>query len=148
MSAGTAAAAGAIARIVVVGNGIAGLVAADTLREAGYDGALTIVGEEPHPAYSRPALSKALLSGGGEISDVALAPPTHGAAELLGVRATGLDLERRRVALDDGSTLPYDRLVIATGSHARRLSDSPDELSPLDHRIPIPRLRRLCRAAA
>lgn len=49
------------ARVVVVGNGIAGLTAADTLREAGFDGELTIVGDEPHPAYSRPALSKALL---------------------------------------------------------------------------------------
>jgi 3-phenylpropionate/trans-cinnamate dioxygenase ferredoxin reductase component len=48
-------------RIVVVGNGISGVTAADTLRAAGYDGELTLVGDEIHPAYSRPALSKALL---------------------------------------------------------------------------------------
>ena len=48
-------------RIVVVGNGIAGVTAADSLRDAGHDGELTLVGDEEHAAYSRPALSKALL---------------------------------------------------------------------------------------
>ncbi|MFE7332817.1 NAD(P)/FAD-dependent oxidoreductase [Streptomyces sp. NPDC057565] len=116
-------------RVVVVGNGIAGLTAADTLREAGFDGELTIVGDEPHPAYSRPALSKALLLDGDGMSSHELAPTGHGAAELLGVRATGLDLDRRLVTLDDGTALPYDRVVLATGSRARRLSDLPEELT-------------------
>ena len=117
-----------VGRVLVVGNGIAGLTAADSLRGAGFDGDLTIVGDEPHAAYSRPALSKALLHDGDDLSHQ-LPPPTHGATELLGVRATGLDVERRRVALDDGTDLPYDRLVIATGSRARRLSDLPEELT-------------------
>ncbi|GGQ74101.1 NAD(P)/FAD-dependent oxidoreductase [Streptomyces althioticus] len=116
-------------RVVVVGNGIAGLTAADTLREAGFDGELTVVGDEPHPAYSRPALSKALLLDGDDLSSHALPPPGHGATELLGVRATALDLERRRVTLDDGTDLPYDRVVLATGSRARRLSSSAGELT-------------------
>lgn len=119
---------GEVKRVVVVGNGIAGLTAADTLRGAGFDGELTIVGDEAHAAYSRPALSKALLHEGDDVSHE-LPPPTHGATELLGVRATGLDVERRRVTLDDGSDLPYDRLVIATGSRARRLSDLPEEVT-------------------
>ncbi|MFF5607457.1 NAD(P)/FAD-dependent oxidoreductase [Streptomyces cellulosae] len=116
-------------RVVVVGNGIAGLTAADTLRDAGFDGELTVVGDEPHPAYSRPALSKALLLDGDDLSSHELPPPGHGATELLGVRATGLDLERRLVTLDDGTALPYDRVVLATGSRARRLSSLPGELT-------------------
>ncbi|MFF8576475.1 NAD(P)/FAD-dependent oxidoreductase [Streptomyces sp. NPDC015408] len=121
--------AAALERIVVVGNGIAGLTAADTLREAGFDGELTVVGDEPHPAYSRPALSKALLLDGNDLSSHRLPPAGHGATELLGVRATGLDPDRRRVTLDDGTALPYDRVVLATGSRARRLSDLPEELT-------------------
>lgn len=116
-------------RIVVVGNGIAGLTAADTLREAGFDGELTVVGDERCPAYSRPALSKALLLDGDDTASHELPPAGHGASELLGVRATGLDPERRLVNLDDGTVLPYDRLVLATGSRARRLSDLPEELT-------------------
>ncbi|MGW1400169.1 NAD(P)/FAD-dependent oxidoreductase [Streptomyces sp. NPDC002405] len=120
---------GTPARVVVVGNGIAGLTAADTLREAGFEGELTVVGDEPHPAYSRPALSKALLLDGGDMSSHELPPAGHGATELLGVRATGLDPDRRLVTLDDGSALPYDRLVLATGSRARRLSELPEEFT-------------------
>ncbi|MFD6280206.1 NAD(P)/FAD-dependent oxidoreductase [Streptomyces sp. NPDC060209] len=117
----------ALDRVVVVGNGIAGLTAADTLREAGFDGELTVVGDEPHAAYSRPALSKALLLDGDGLSTHELPPAGHGATELLGVRATGLDLDRRFVTLDDGTDLPYDRVVLATGSRARRLSGLPEE---------------------
>jgi len=119
----------AIGRIVVVGHGIAGLTAADSLRGAGFDGELTIVGDERHPAYSRPALSKALLNDRADLSSHRLPAPTHGAVELAGRRACGLDPERRRVMLDDGTELPYDRLVVATGSRARRLSSLPGELT-------------------
>ncbi|MEO3785062.1 FAD-dependent oxidoreductase [Actinocorallia sp. B10E7] len=118
-----------IQRVVIVGNGIAGLTAADTLREACFDGELTVVGDETHAAYSRPALSKALLLDDADMSSHELAPTTHGATELLGVRATGLDVDRRLVKLDDGSALSYDRVVLATGSRARRLSDAPEEFT-------------------
>ncbi|WP_261991417.1 NAD(P)/FAD-dependent oxidoreductase [Streptomyces sp. OR43] len=117
------------ARVVVVGNGIAGLTAADTLRATGFDGELTIVGDEPHPAYSRPALSKALLLDGTDTTSHELPPAGHGATELLGVRATGLNLDRRLVTLDDGTALPYDRVVLATGSRSRRLSALSGELT-------------------
>lgn len=116
-------------RVVIVGNGIAGLTAADSLRGAGFDGELTIVGDEPHAAYSRPALSKALLLDGDDTTSHELPPTTHGATELLGVAASRLDPERRLLTLEDGTELPYDRLVVATGSRARRLSDLPDELT-------------------
>ncbi|TRW46034.1 NAD(P)/FAD-dependent oxidoreductase [Georgenia yuyongxinii] len=109
-------------RVVVVGNGIAGLTASDSLRAAGFDGELTVVGDERHAPYSRPALSKAaLLDLGEEMSAHHLPEPSHGATELLGVSAAGLDVSRRTVLLDDGTDLPYDGVVIATGSRARRL---------------------------
>ncbi|KQW47337.1 hypothetical protein ASC77_12755 [Nocardioides sp. Root1257] len=107
-------------RIVVVGNGIAGLTAADTLRAEGHDGSLVIVGDEP--AYSRPALSKALLRD--DPTAHGLPPTSHGATELLGVRATSLDTGRRLVALSDGQELAYDGLVVTSGCRPRRLSDA------------------------
>lgn len=115
-------------RIVIVGNGIAGLTAADSLRAAGHDGQLTIVGDERHAAYSRPALSKAMLHG-DDLTAHHLPASAHRATELLGVTATALDPGARTVALGDGSTLPYDALVIATGSRARRIGDDAGELT-------------------
>ncbi|WP_018772871.1 NAD(P)/FAD-dependent oxidoreductase [Arthrobacter sp. 131MFCol6.1] len=118
-------------KIVVVGNGIAGLTACDSLRSAGFDGELTVVGAERHQPYSRPALSKALLhaveensadgNGDGGLQAHVLPEPTHEATELLGVSATGLDVEARIVRLDGGGELAYDGLVIASGSRAKRL---------------------------
>lgn len=115
-------------RIVVVGNGIAGLTACDALRSAGFDGSLTVVGAEKHQPYSRPALSKALLHGGDQLSAHQLPDPSHGAEEILGAAAAGLDAAAHLVRLDDGTELPYDGLVIASGSSARRLggTDSPE----------------------
>lgn len=110
-------------RIVVVGNGIAGVTAADALRSAGHDGELTIVGDEEHAAYSRPALSKALLNTAGDTTSHELPEATHGATELLGRRATKLDVDRRLVELDDGERVPYDGLVVASGCRARRLGE-------------------------
>ncbi|GAA5197837.1 FAD-dependent oxidoreductase [Arthrobacter gyeryongensis] len=119
-------------RIVVVGNGIAGLTACDSLRSAGFDGELTVVGAERHQPYSRPALSKALLhSADGSSVDGSsvdalqaheLPKPGHEASELLGISATGLDVDARLVQLDGGDELPYDGLVIASGSRAKRLT--------------------------
>lgn len=72
-------------RIVVVGNGIAGLTAADALRAEGFDGQLTIVGQEIHAPYSRPALSKSALHEEGDVTAHLLPEPEHGAEEILGV---------------------------------------------------------------
>ncbi|WP_346958237.1 FAD-dependent oxidoreductase [uncultured Arthrobacter sp.] len=122
-------------RIVVVGNGIAGLTACDSLRAAGFDGELTVVGAERHHPYSRPALSKALLHGvdgggsdgrsGDALRAHELPAPSHEATEMLGVSAAGLDVDARLVYLDGGGELPYDGLVIASGSRARRLAAGP-----------------------
>ncbi|QGU03792.1 NAD(P)/FAD-dependent oxidoreductase [Corynebacterium comes] len=115
------------AHVVIVGNGIAGLTAGDTLRRLGYEGTITVVGEEPHATYSRPALSKVALAPGDDLDVGTLPAATHGATELLGRTVTGLDPANRVATLDDGTELTYDGLVIATGSHARRFTDSPRE---------------------
>jgi NADPH-dependent 2,4-dienoyl-CoA reductase/sulfur reductase-like enzyme len=114
-------------KIVIAGGGIAGLTAADALRTAGFDGDLTIVGDESRPVYSRPALSKALLRNEADVSAHDLPAPEHDATELRGVAAAALHPDRRVLLLDDGTDLGYDGLVIATGSRARRLGAGADE---------------------
>ncbi|MFC0435156.1 NAD(P)/FAD-dependent oxidoreductase [Kutzneria buriramensis] len=106
--------------IAVVGASAAGLTAVQTLRREGYDGPLTVVGDEEHMPYDRPPLSKQVLSGVWEPAKVTL-PSTVDASWMLGVRAVGLDVPGRRLALSTGDDLAYEKLVIATGVSARRL---------------------------
>ncbi|AET94003.1 FAD-dependent pyridine nucleotide-disulfide oxidoreductase (plasmid) [Burkholderia sp. YI23] len=111
----------AVRDIVVVGSGIAGLTACDTLRAEGFDGRITVIGDEPVAPYSRPALSKAMLRDQDDLTSHLLPAATHGAIERRGMAAVGLDVDRQRVRLADGDEVPYDALVISTGTRARRL---------------------------
>ncbi|GAA4985316.1 FAD-dependent oxidoreductase [Yinghuangia aomiensis] len=108
-------------RIVVVGASLAGLRAAETLRDEGFAGELTMIGDEPHEPYDRPPLSKSVLLGKASADRTAL-PRLRSvdATWRLGVPASGLDMAARRVRLADGAEVPYDRLLIATGVRARR----------------------------
>ncbi|MFF4835430.1 NAD(P)/FAD-dependent oxidoreductase [Streptomyces sp. NPDC001315] len=107
-------------RIVIVGASLAGLRAAETLREKGFTGSLTVVGDEPHPPYDRPPLSKQVLLGKAAATSVELPMRRDPEADWqLGVRATGLDPMDKRVLLSDGRSLSFDRLLIATGTRAR-----------------------------
>ncbi|MBV6702927.1 FAD-dependent oxidoreductase [Kitasatospora aureofaciens] len=107
-------------RIVIVGASLAGLRAAETLREKGFTGTLTVVGDEPRPPYDRPPLSKQVLLGKAAANATELPTRWDPDAEWrLGVRATGLDPIGKRVLLADGESLPFDRLLIATGTRAR-----------------------------
>jgi 3-phenylpropionate/trans-cinnamate dioxygenase ferredoxin reductase subunit len=111
--------------IVVVGAGQAGLQAAASLREAGYGGLLTMIGDEPSLPYQRPPLSKAYLAGKVDATGLFLRAPgfyaDHGIACETSVEAVAIDRAARRVRLSDGRDLGYDHLVLATGSRNRPL---------------------------
>src|SRR5581483_6826776 len=109
-----------LSHVVVVGAGVAGTRAAETLRQEGYDGALTIVGAERHAPYHRPPLSKKLLTGQVHRAGIDMAPQFDIDARVLrGASAVGLDMSARTVHVrDDGQdlSLGFDGLVIANGS--------------------------------
>ncbi len=111
--------------ITIVGASLAGLRAAETLRRDGFDGTITMVGDEPHRPYDRPPLSKQILAGSWEPDRAPLATEeAYDALELdwrLGVRATGLDMGAATVSLDDGSTVAHDGLIITTGARCRTI---------------------------
>jgi len=111
--------------IVIIGAGLAGARAAETLRAEGYTGELVLVGAEREHPYERPPLSKGYLQGSAELSSVYVHEPgwygEQGVELRLGVAATAIDRAARRVLLADGSALPYERLLLATGATPRRL---------------------------
>lgn len=111
--------------IVIIGAGLAGARAAETLRAEGYIGELVLVGAEREHPYERPPLSKGYLQGSAELSSVYVHEPgwygEQGVELRLGVAATAIDRAARRVLLADGSALPYERLLLATGATPRRL---------------------------
>lgn len=108
---------------VVVGAGIAGVSAAAAMRSTGYAGAITIVGDEPELPYRRPPVSKEIVRGDRTADQIRIkkAPwyAEQGIDLRTDVRATSLDTDARSVQLDDGVTLQYDQLLIATGGRAR-----------------------------
>ncbi|WP_329289831.1 NAD(P)/FAD-dependent oxidoreductase [Streptomyces pseudovenezuelae] len=111
------------AGIVVAGASMGGLRAAEQLRAAGWTGRITVVGDEPHMPYNRPPLSKEVLAGRAPLASLAFTPKAS-AADVewrLGARIVASRLAERTVSLDDGSVLPYDGLVVATGMRPRRL---------------------------
>ena len=113
-------------RIVIVGASLAGWRAAEELRSLGHEGAITLVGDEPHRPYDRPPLSKQVLAGtkppeSTELSVVTGTPEDLDLDWRLGQSATGLDLAGRTVLLGGGERLAFDGLVIATGASPKRL---------------------------
>ncbi len=121
---------------VVVGTGQAAAQAVYTMRQCGFRGRIVMVGEEPHPPYMRPPLSKRLLAGSFAQDRVFLRPRgfyESAAIELrLHVRVEGVDRSGARVHLSDGKRLGYDKLLLATGSRPRLL-DVPGAHGPGIH---------------
>jgi NADPH-dependent 2,4-dienoyl-CoA reductase/sulfur reductase-like enzyme len=109
--------------VVIVGAGLGGLRAAETLRAAGYAGAITVVGDEEYLPYNRPPLSKEALAGGIDVASLEFRrkPSVDDVRWLLGTPVVGSDLAARTVTLSDGTVLAFDGLVAASGIRPRRL---------------------------
>jgi NADPH-dependent 2,4-dienoyl-CoA reductase/sulfur reductase-like enzyme len=116
-------------QIVIVGAGVAGMLAAETLRQHGYDGDITIVGAERYAPYHRPPLSKKLLSGQVHRAGIDMAPQFDLDARVFrAASAVGLDMSARTVQVrDDGQNLSlgFDGLVIASGAQPRQWPGGP-----------------------
>ena len=110
--------------VSIVGASLAGYWAAETLRRDGFEGRISLIGDEPHAPYDRPPLSKKFLAG--DLDDDRLPLTTAekladlGLEMRLGCRATGLDVATRTLEVD-GVAEPYDGLLIATGARCRNL---------------------------
>ena len=114
--------------VAIVGASLAGLSAARALRAQGFDGHLTVIGDEAQRPYDRPPLSKEFLCGNVSEADLALESDDDDlqADWRLGVSATGLDSRCGAIELADGTRIDADGVVIATGSRARRWPGSAD----------------------
>lgn len=112
-------------RIVIVGGGQSGAQAASTLRETGFAGAITMICEEPDLPYQRPPLSKKFLLGALSAERIELRPAAYyrdlDIEVLTGVAAQRIERDAKRLVLTNGDSLPYDKLLLATGSRPRPL---------------------------
>ncbi|GAA2441305.1 NAD(P)/FAD-dependent oxidoreductase [Streptomyces macrosporus] len=129
---------------VIVGGGLAGAKAAETLRAEGFTGRVILIGDERDHPYERPPLSKGYLAGTAERESVFVHEPTwYAGAEIelhLGQPAVRLDREAGTVELGDGTRIRYDALLLATGAEPRRLDVPGTDLAGVHH------LRRLAHA--
>ncbi|WP_230085316.1 MULTISPECIES: NAD(P)/FAD-dependent oxidoreductase [Arthrobacter] len=111
--------------MVIIGGGLTAATAAETLRKEGYDGAITIVAQEPQIPYQRPPLSKGFLAG--KEGEDALYPlpaswyPENNVSVLTATAATSLDPSAHTVTLADGTVLTYAKALIATGADPRQI---------------------------
>ena len=110
---------------VIIGASHAAASLAATLRQEGWEGRISMVGDEPHVPYHRPPLSKACLSGDKDAASLAIRPREFYESQqvdlLLGRRATAIHRDSQTVSLDDGSSLSYSRLALLTGALPRRI---------------------------
>ena len=109
---------------MIVGGGLAGAKAAETLRDEGFAGRVVLIGAESELPYERPPLSKGYLLGSAAREEALVHPGEFYAEQdielLTGVAATAVDVVEHRLALADGRQLNYDRLLLATGAVPRR----------------------------
>jgi 3-phenylpropionate/trans-cinnamate dioxygenase ferredoxin reductase subunit len=113
-------------RIVIIGAGLSGATAAACLRDGGFDGEIHLIGLESQLPYNRPPLSKGYLRGEERLGDQLVHPAGLYAERnitlRIGIRATGIDPQRKVVSLDGGEAIPYDRLLVTTGGRNRDLT--------------------------
>lgn len=112
-------------KVLIIGAGHAGGSVAALLRQYGHEGPIILAGEETAPPYQRPPLSKAWLKGEADLDALMLRPLSfyaeHDIALRTGVTAVAIDAAARTVTFADGSAETYDKLILATGSTARKL---------------------------
>jgi 3-phenylpropionate/trans-cinnamate dioxygenase ferredoxin reductase subunit len=112
-------------RVVIAGAGHAGGSVAAMLRQVGFEGTITLIGDEPIPPYERPPLSKAWLKGEASAESLALRPAEFYITQSIDLRlntsVTGIDRAAKTVSLGTGETVGYDFLILALGARARRL---------------------------
>ena len=112
--------------VVIIGTGQAGVQAAEALRAGGFTGTIDLVGDEPHPPYHRPPLSKAWLAGEMEAAQLTMRSPEVLARKNINLRTsvtvTAINRTSKQLVLNDGSSLSFDYLVLATGASPRKLS--------------------------
>jgi NAD(P)H-nitrite reductase large subunit len=105
-------------KYLIIGNSAGGIGAAEAIREADKDGAITIVSDEPYPAYSRPLIAEHLAEG-YPLERMLFRPPDfyerNGIQAILGQKVTELNVERHVVRLDDGRAITWQKLLLATG---------------------------------
>lgn len=122
---------------VIVGAGLAGAKAAETLRTTGFSGRIVLAGAEPEPPYERPPLSKEYLLGATERAKLSVHDETwyaENSVELLsGRRVTAVDRTSHEVELDEGGRITYSKLLLTTGSRPRRLSLPGADLAGVYH---------------
>lgn len=113
-------------QIVIIGAGQAGAQVAQSLRQGGFEGPLRLIGDEPHPPYQRPPLSKKFLAGEIGAEGLWLRPPaffeTNKIDHIPNTKVVAIDRAGKRLTLENGDTLPYGKLVLATGTNARKLT--------------------------
>jgi 3-phenylpropionate/trans-cinnamate dioxygenase ferredoxin reductase subunit len=116
---------GEIKRVIIIGAGQGGGETAQRLRQGGFAGDITLIGEEPAAPYQRPPLSKAYLKGELSMDRLLLRPAEMYAEEnitlLTKLRAVWIDRANKKVRVEGGRELPYDALVLATGAKPRKL---------------------------
>jgi 3-phenylpropionate/trans-cinnamate dioxygenase ferredoxin reductase subunit len=111
--------------IIIIGAGLAGLTVAEALRAEGYEGPVTMLGDEPYGPYHRPPLSKAFLLGDSQEVQLTMRAPELLAKKNItlkvGAGVTAIDRATKQVMLADGTKLAYDGLALCTGSRLRPL---------------------------
>jgi 3-phenylpropionate/trans-cinnamate dioxygenase ferredoxin reductase subunit len=116
-------------KVVIVGAGQAAATCAFRLREHGFQGQITVIGEESVHPYQRPPLSKKYLNGMAPIDDLFIRPPESYSQENIDVhlnlKVENVDTAKKQLTTQDGEVFTYDKLVFATGSRARPLPDLP-----------------------